>query len=591
MGVMPRSLLALAFAVVTTLGWAQEQRTVDGRRYNVHVVERGQTLFAIARVHAVPVEDLQLANPGALDGLSIGEEILVPLDAVVKRDRKRAPTLRENGELLHTVRRKETLYGIAKNYGLDMNALLERNPEALELREGMELVIPVRQVATSDPSTIRPALPANMREHLVQPGETLYALGQRYGLDPEVIRAANGGLPEGLKADARILIPKLSVAVVDSVGTERAVNPSARYKVALLLPFSVARNDSVLAQAHGEIDVPYYEPTRIAVQFYNGALLAIDSLERLGLNADIDVVDLGDDKGTWNAEIKRETMGAYDLFIGPFHRTAVEQLSRISRGAHIVCPVPQSSKMILGMPNVSKVTPTRSDLVKHTARYVAMRHAGDNIILANVDLANEKDIQQQCLTALDQALKNATGRLRDSVLVVNPGRRDISVVSAKLDANRLNVILAPSDDVEFVTTLVNKLKPLATKFRIALVGMESWTEFGSLAASDLDLLGFRFASASFTDMSDPRTQAFIKTYRERFTSDVDDYALLGFDVTFFYLKALMYQGRAFPDHFTEIHTDPLHMGFRMTRTGPENGFRNEHAIMLLQKDLKLERLP
>ncbi|MBK7617748.1 MAG: LysM peptidoglycan-binding domain-containing protein [Flavobacteriales bacterium] len=139
---MPRSLLALAFAVVTTLGWAQEQRTVDGRRYNVHVVERGQTLFAIARVHAVPVEDLQLANPGALDGLSIGEEILVPLDAVVKRDRKRAPTLRENGELLHTVRRKETLYGIAKNYGLDMNALLERNPEALELREGMELVIP-----------------------------------------------------------------------------------------------------------------------------------------------------------------------------------------------------------------------------------------------------------------------------------------------------------------------------------------------------------------------------------------------------------------------------------------------------------------
>ncbi len=67
--------------------------------------------------------------------------------------------------------------------------------------------------------------------------------------------------------------------------------------------------------------------------------------------------------------------------------------------------------------------------------------------------------------------------------------------------------------------------------------------------------------------------------------------MLGFDVTFFYLKALMREGKAFSEHFTEIHTDSLHMGFRMTRTGPENGFRNEHAIMLLQKDLKLERLP
>ncbi len=323
-------------------------------------------------------------------------------------------------------------------------------------------------------------------------------------MNPEAIRAANGGLPEGLKAGARILIPKPSVAVVDSVGTERAVNPSARYKVALLLPFSVARNDSVLAQAHGEIDVPYYEPTRIAVQFYNGALLAIDSLERLGLNADIDVVDMGDDKGTWNAEIKRETWDrrSFHRSLSSFRRRAA---IAINRTAHIVCPVPQSNKMLLGMPNVSKVTPTRSDLVKHTARYVAMRHAGDHIILAKPDLANEKDIQQQCQTALDHALKNVTGRLRDSVLVVSPGRRDISAVTTKLDAARLNVVVAPSEDVEFVTTLVNKLKPLATKYRIALVGMQSWTEFGSLAASDLDLLGFRFASASYTDMSDPRT--------------------------------------------------------------------------------------
>jgi hypothetical protein len=34
---------------------------------------------------------------------------------------------------------------------------------------------------------------------------------------------------------------------------------------------------------------------------------------------------------------------------------------------------------------------------------------------------------------------------------------------------------------------------------------------------------------------------------------------------------------------------PLHMGFRMTRTGPENGYRNEYAVMLKQEDLRLVR--
>lgn len=57
--------------------------------------------------------------------------------------------------------------------------------------------------------------------------------------------------------------------------------------MAFLLPFSADQNDSAMARA-GVNEVPrYYEPTRISIQFYNGALLAIDSLKGLGLNADI----------------------------------------------------------------------------------------------------------------------------------------------------------------------------------------------------------------------------------------------------------------------------------------------------------------
>ncbi len=590
MGMMLRWILTLALGASMLAVSAQETRTISGRKYEVHVTQAGQTLFAISRTYAVPIDVLLAVNSGANDGLSIGEEVLIPLDAVVKKERRSAPTMRNDGELLHTVHKKETLFGIARSYGMDMNALLERNPDAINLKEGMELVIPMARVSGASATALTPAMPDDVLKHVVQPGETLFGLGQRYGVVPEAIRTANGGLPQGLKAGDTVAIPGVTAAMENTPVVKR-IREHMRYKVGFMLPFAVDRNDSVLTRATNEEDKAYYEPTRIAVQFYNGALLAIDSLRAMGLHADIDVVDMGDDNKTWGTALKKPGIAEYDLFLGPFHRTAIEQLARVNTHAHIVCPVPQSNKVILGMPTVSKVTPTRSDLVKHTARYVATQFAKENIILARPDIANEKEVHEQMRSALNESLATRTERARDTVMIAKPGRKELGDLVGKLDAHKLNVIVAPSEDVEFVTMLVGKLKSLATKHRILLVGMESWKDMASVSVSDLDVLGFTFAAPSFTNPADPRLKTFTQAYRERFTADVDEYALLGFDVTFFYLKALLTEGLTFTDHFAEVTTDPLHMGFRMARTGPENGFRNEYAVMLQQKDLTLQKAP
>jgi len=587
MGMSVRLLGTLCAVGFASLLLGQEVRTVNGRKYTVHVVEAGQTLFAIARTNAVPVDVLLAVNPGAQDGLSIGEELLIPQDAVVKKDLKTAPVLR-NGELVHVVRKKETLFGISRQYNVDINQLLERNPEGLTLQEGMELVIPVALVSGTAPSAVKPAEPTTGTSHTVQPSETLFSLGKRYGVDPEAIKAANGGLPEGLKAGSVVLIPDARPDVEPAKPVVR-IRESMRYKVGMLLPFSISRNDSVFRHARSAEEADYYEPTRVAVQFYNGARMALDSLEKLGLYADVSVLDMGDGMKDWSAVTKRPDIQEVDLFIGPFHRTAIEQLARANSRAHIVCPVQQSNKVILGMPTVSKVTPTRSDMVKHAARYVGTKHANANIVLLRPDIASEKDAQEQARNALNDALRQRSDRYRDTVLVAKPGKKDLGDLTGKLDAARLNVIVAPSDDVEFVTNLVTKLKGLSSKHKIRVVGMESWYTMPSVAISDLEALDLSFAAATFIDQQDPRVRQFTMDFRDRYKADVDEYALLGFDVTFYYLKALHTEGLSFSEHFAEVRTEPLHMGFRMTRTGPENGFRNEFCIMLEQEDMQLVR--
>jgi ABC-type branched-subunit amino acid transport system substrate-binding protein len=141
--------------------------------------------------------------------------------------------------------------------------------------------------------------------------------------------------------------------------------------------------------------------------------------------------------------------------------------------------------------------------------------------------------------------------------------------------------------VEYVTTLVTKLKPLADKYKIMVVGLEAWQRMETVALTDLEVLGFHFAAPSFADPEDPALQAFTIAFRERYHNDVDEYALLGFDVTMAYVRAAAQYGPQFMDHLADAEVRPLHMGFRMTRTGPENGFRNEFAVMLKQQELRL----
>jgi len=584
-----RFSFVLALLLWTSLSFAQETRTIDGRTYTVHRVEAGQTLYAIARTYAVPVDALLAANPTANAGLSIGQELLVPKDAVVKKEVKAAPTMAKDGELLHTVARKETLFGIARNYGVDVNVLLQRNPEAQTgLREGMTIVVPVAGNVQGQPDAVtRPAAPENIVEHTVKQGETLYALGQLYGVAPEAIQKANGGLPEGLKAGGVVRIPLPPGAKAPLVPAPEAPRTGERITVTYLLPFSISRNDSVMALPTD--DPRFYEATRIATQFWAGARIALDSLQRSGVNAEVRLVDMGDDARTWNAALKKAEITGSELFIGPFHRSAIEQLARTT-SVPIVCPVPQSNKVILGNPTVSKVTPTRSDLVRHSGRFVGTRYARENIVLLCPDLPAEKEMQDQMARAVRDALAGRSERLRDSALVAKPGRRELGDLVSKLDANRLNVLLAPGEDVEYVTTLVSKLKPLASKYKIMLVGLETWQKMETVATTDLELLGFHFAAASFADPDDAAVQAFTRAFRERYRNDVDEYALLGFDVTMASVKALSDGGPGgLMDRMANSAQSPLHMGFRMTRTGPENGYRNEYAVMLKQEDLRLVR--
>jgi membrane-bound lytic murein transglycosylase D len=101
----------------------------------VHVVERGETLWRIARRYGVTVEDIKLANQLRSTRLARGQRLVVPTSRsrtwqrVTVRDPSDRPTRRARGtsRRVHIVQPGESPWTIANRFGVPLSSLLEAN--------------------------------------------------------------------------------------------------------------------------------------------------------------------------------------------------------------------------------------------------------------------------------------------------------------------------------------------------------------------------------------------------------------------------------------------------------------------------------
>ena len=95
----------------------------------IHVVQRGENLFGIARRYGTTPAELVFANQlQAPEILSVGQALVIPVERVI-----------------HTVQRGQSVYSIARLYGVSAAAILAANPavgSGGRIYPGQTLVIP-----------------------------------------------------------------------------------------------------------------------------------------------------------------------------------------------------------------------------------------------------------------------------------------------------------------------------------------------------------------------------------------------------------------------------------------------------------------
>ncbi len=407
---------------------------IDGEAYYFHAVLQGQTLYSIARAYGVEQEDIIEENPDIREGLRYDQVIRIPvaddLDAIPPVDKIRLDEVAPmpDGRFVeHEVQRHETLFGLAREYGVSQETILFYNPQAREmLRVGHVLRIPLKE---SDPDT------KDFRLYTVSSGETWYGISQDFGLGVGELQAMNPDVEDHLRAGDQIRVP-LDTEVAETVepekpaerfiflpAPEREVMPETdayclqpvhqdHYDIALILPLylenldlpeeQLAGIDTLTRLVDGEADpephdlhrvidqlstqdVTLNHPSFSFISFYHGVLVALDSIRHAGSDIRLHVFDGCSNVEKVKALTAADTLKHMDMIIGPFHERPLRHVADYAQKLDIpvVSPMLPDMHQLQDNAHLFKVRPSLETMLAGVGEYISQHFPRQNIILVH----------------------------------------------------------------------------------------------------------------------------------------------------------------------------------------------------------------
>lgn len=530
-----------------------------------HKVMPKETLYGIEKKYNISDADLKKANPILeKEGLQIDQILVIPSKNAIQSFEK---------AVYHDVQPKETKYSIAKQYGVTVEELEKRNPEIVSnLPIGFHLLIKGKSENNIDAANTNTNTTPNYLSYEVKPKETLYSLSKIAGVSQDEFIALNPELKNGVEIGMVVKMPAniLANAVVEKkvhTNLTPKLNSAERKKIALLLPFNVER-------IQGDLDNSTIERLKkdkflnMTLDFYAGALIAIDSAKTLGLPIDVSIFDSDETKNGSNvtAIINSNNLQSADAVVGPFYQSNAEEAARLLSVANVPVISPLSKDGGNPVANLYQTIPT-NDVLKSTM-FDFMRSKKGNIIAV---------VDRKKVSVIDYLKQNQS----DVRLVPLNDNGSVSAESIRsmLDPNRVNYVLMETANTWMVKTTISALVGAMSNYQVQLVVLELNGTLDSDEISFTNLVKLKLMYPSVTrDGISPEEIVFENKFKKLNSVAPSDYATRGFDVTFDTLMRLM-QNKSFEETANTIASQQFENKFDYFKK-EDGGYANKGVYIL-----------
>lgn len=440
--------------------------------------------------------------------------------------------------------------------------------------------------------------------HPVKKGQTLYMISKAYGVDVNDIIAENPEVKNGLKADQKLripippreeqpprvpkppvrepepVLPDTLPVVADTVLLPCGSDTAALrpwYKVAIMLPLSLDELASINPEEMPPDPYSAYNPLKY-IQFYEGFMMALDSLRQTGIPVRVYVYDVGKDTAKTTKLLADTSLRSMNLIVGLVFLRNFRMIADFAREHHIplVNPLSEKSDILDGNPWVIKIQPAESSQMDQLAAYLKKEFGQGQILLIRNGQYKNRFIQND----LERACK---AQQLSFVSLESQGD-----AIGKLSKTRENVLIAFTDNSVYALEMSRRLYELRNDYPISIVGLPAWRNLEGLEIEYMVRLKARIMMPWFIDYTDEGVKRFTVKFQEKYQTDPGILAFKGYDMAFYFLPALKRYGTSFYKCLNEVQTGLLHMKFEFVST-PGNGYENLHWEVLEYDDYRLIR--
>lgn len=383
-------------------------------------------------------------------------------------------------------------------------------------------------------------------------------------------------------------LPQANSAKVDPVTGSSMLQV---YNVVFALPFQTDRYN-----VQGQIP----QNSAWALNFYEGARLAIEELQNEGASLRVSVLDTKATEAGMNDLVQRNAdFKNAHLIIGPYRRENVRIAAEAAKrnGSVLVSPYFAGENLVENNPQFLQINPSLQSHCERILEHALESYRPEQIVL----VARGRDVELERLKLFQDIYKNFklqtfsrdTSALREVIIADEGDAADMRInVEPILDSRDTLAVIVPSWASEnFVQTLLRQIDAERGSYEdISVYGMPQWMEYERIDYNLFQNLNLHLTSSFFTSAEEWAVKDFQQKYFQKYGQMPARESYLGYDTTLFSCRMLVKYGTRFQyaiseESFGGLHTrfeiEPLPMpGFSGREFPPIRQFENKYVNLL-----------
>ena len=462
-----------------------------------------------------------------------------------------------NGNLYysHVVLERQTLWSIAKAYGVSINDIVGANAgisaDGTGLQKNAIILIPVR--GEGEPAVVEQAPPEEQniklpayREHIVKWFEDLDDIAALYGVSAKEIMEYNGMSSKKVERRQVLKIPVKGTEAPVSDVVFHDDDPKVEGPEPVVADNPVVQEDTLAAGSNDLLPEVYSGKSTVTfslmlpfnagsrsrgmnMDFYAGTLMAVKDLEAAGISTVVNVYDIAGDVYPDSYQLQGQ-----DFILGPVKNSELEKVIELTGGAvTVISPLePKADSLLAIHSNFIQARTPQGDQCADIAAWIASEYSSSDKVILLTEKAPKHNIAEELAAELDEAGVPYT-RVAHSMI---EGRSVPATVTQHITKSSLSRIIIASEREAFVADVIRTLGILSGKgYPVAAYALSKVRSFDTVDLESLHRAETHVSSSSYIDYSSKDVSKFVKAFRALYKGEPSRFAFQGYDATMFFV--------------------------------------------------------